>query len=196
MIWSNRHAGDLGNIEADDQGQAEVNITDSVVSLTGEYSVIGRTLEVSVMFFAKWNFMGLQNIRKCTYIYLWTQMHFFPSLLPALLGKKKINKGSPIVKVYSFFLILCAWISRISQQSWWPITQCWLAVFHGLHKSCHNWGLCWQSYRKLLFYLSLAGLWRCRWSWKRRTWIESYNWEQWCLFSLWYHWNCKIFRAY
>lgn len=43
---SNRHAGDLGNIEADDQGQAEVNITDSVVSLTGEYSVIGRTLEV------------------------------------------------------------------------------------------------------------------------------------------------------
>ncbi|XP_027056266.1 superoxide dismutase [Cu-Zn]-like isoform X3 [Pocillopora damicornis] len=42
---SNRHAGDLGNIEADDQGQAEVNITDSVVSLTGEYSVIGRTLE-------------------------------------------------------------------------------------------------------------------------------------------------------
>ena len=43
-------------------------------------------------------------------------MHFFPSLLPALLGKK-INKGSPIVKVYSFFLILCARISRISQQS-------------------------------------------------------------------------------
>ena len=110
--------------------------------------------------------------------------------------KKKINKGSPIVKVYSFFFILCARISRISQQSWWPITQCWLAVFHGLHKSCHNWGLCWQSHRKLLFYLSLAGLWRCRWSWKRRTWIESYNWEQRCLFSLWYHWNCKIFRAY
>lgn len=41
-----RHAGDLGNIEADIQGQAEVNITDSIVSLTGEHSVIGRTLEV------------------------------------------------------------------------------------------------------------------------------------------------------
>lgn len=102
MIWSNRHAGDLGNIEADDQGQAEVNITDSVVSLTGEYSVIGRTLEVSVLFFAKWNFMGLQNIRKCTDIYLWTQMHFFPSLLPALLGKKKLIKVALLLKYIPF----------------------------------------------------------------------------------------------
>ncbi|PFX34183.1 Superoxide dismutase [Cu-Zn] [Stylophora pistillata] len=42
---NSRHVGDLGNIEANDQGQAEVNFTDSVVSLTGEYSVIGRTLE-------------------------------------------------------------------------------------------------------------------------------------------------------
>ena len=41
-----RHAGDLGNIEADSEGQAEVTITDYVVSLMGEYSVIGRTLEV------------------------------------------------------------------------------------------------------------------------------------------------------
>lgn len=48
MFCINRHAGDLGNIEADSQGQAEVNITDNVVSLTGEHSVIGRTLEVSI----------------------------------------------------------------------------------------------------------------------------------------------------
>ncbi|KAL9968885.1 hypothetical protein ACROYT_G021029 [Oculina patagonica] len=41
-----RHVGDLGNIEADSQGQADVNITDNVVSLTGEHSVIGRTLAV------------------------------------------------------------------------------------------------------------------------------------------------------
>lgn len=47
-ILCNRHAGDLGNIEADSQGQAEVNITDNVVSLTGEHSVIGRTLAVSI----------------------------------------------------------------------------------------------------------------------------------------------------
>ena len=45
---NNRHAGDLGNIEADSQGQAEVNITDNIVSLTGEHSVIGRTVEVSI----------------------------------------------------------------------------------------------------------------------------------------------------
>ena len=51
-----RHAGDLGNIEADSEGQAEVTITDYVVSLMGEYSVIGRTLEVCNhhWFLAKW----------------------------------------------------------------------------------------------------------------------------------------------
>lgn len=51
-----RHAGDLGNIEADSEGQAEVTITDYVVSLMGEYSVIGRTLEVCKhhWFLAKW----------------------------------------------------------------------------------------------------------------------------------------------
>lgn len=196
MIWSHRHAGDLGNIEADDQGQAEVNITDSVVSLTGEYSVIGRTLEVSVLYFAKWNFMGLQNIRKCTYIYLWTQMHFFPSLLPALLGKKKLIKVALLLKYirFSWSCVLgsAEYHNRVHGQSHNVGWQ----FFMGLHKSCNTWGVCWQSYRKLLFYLSLVGLWRCRWSWKRRTWIESNNWEQRCLFSLWYHWNCKIFRAY
>ncbi|XP_068756940.1 uncharacterized protein [Montipora capricornis] len=41
-----RHTGDLGNIEADSQGQAEVNIVDSTVSLMGEYSVIGRAVEI------------------------------------------------------------------------------------------------------------------------------------------------------
>jgi len=41
-----RHTGDLGNIEADSQGQSEVNITDNVVTLMGEHSVIGRTLAV------------------------------------------------------------------------------------------------------------------------------------------------------
>lgn len=45
----NRHAGDIGNIEADSQGKAEVNITDNIVSLTGEHSVIGRTVEVSIL---------------------------------------------------------------------------------------------------------------------------------------------------
>ena len=42
----NRHYGDLGNIVADKNGTAEVNIVDSLVSLTGEYSVIGRAVVV------------------------------------------------------------------------------------------------------------------------------------------------------
>merc|ERR1712001_623944 len=40
-----RHAGDLGNVEAAD-GTAKVSITDSMISLTGENSIIGRTMVV------------------------------------------------------------------------------------------------------------------------------------------------------
>uniref|UniRef100_UPI00358F9CF7 superoxide dismutase [Cu-Zn]-like n=1 Tax=Myxine glutinosa TaxID=7769 RepID=UPI00358F9CF7 len=41
-----RHVGDLGNIEADCAGIAQVKISDKMVSLTGPNSVIGRTLVV------------------------------------------------------------------------------------------------------------------------------------------------------
>ena len=57
----NRHTGDLGNIEADSQGQSEVNITDNVVTLMGEHSVIGRTLAVRI------NFLSFHG--------LWTYSH-------------------------------------------------------------------------------------------------------------------------
>uniref|UniRef100_A0A7R9JG05 Superoxide dismutase [Cu-Zn] n=2 Tax=Timema TaxID=61471 RepID=A0A7R9JG05_TIMCA len=43
---SDRHVGDLGNIEAGVNGVAKVNITDSVISLTGSHSIIGRTVVV------------------------------------------------------------------------------------------------------------------------------------------------------
>uniref|UniRef100_A0A1B6KJY5 Superoxide dismutase [Cu-Zn] n=1 Tax=Graphocephala atropunctata TaxID=36148 RepID=A0A1B6KJY5_9HEMI len=41
-----RHIGDLGNITADDKGNAKVNITDSKISLTGPLSILGRTVVV------------------------------------------------------------------------------------------------------------------------------------------------------
>jgi Cu-Zn family superoxide dismutase len=41
-----RHVGDLGNIEAGNNGVATVNITDSVISLQGAHSIIGRALVV------------------------------------------------------------------------------------------------------------------------------------------------------
>ncbi|VEL32459.1 unnamed protein product [Protopolystoma xenopodis] len=41
-----RHLGDLGNIKADDKGVAIVQICDSQLSLSGEYSVIGRSIVV------------------------------------------------------------------------------------------------------------------------------------------------------
>ena len=60
-----RHAGDLGNIEADSEGQAEVTITDYVVSLMGQYSVIGRTLEVCKhhWFLSKWELEARTKVR-------------------------------------------------------------------------------------------------------------------------------------
>ncbi|KAI8053489.1 Cu/Zn-superoxide dismutase [Syncephalis plumigaleata] len=42
----NRHAGDLGNIEANVSGVAEVNIVDKHLKLIGPYSIIGRTIVV------------------------------------------------------------------------------------------------------------------------------------------------------
>ncbi|VEL19400.1 unnamed protein product [Protopolystoma xenopodis] len=42
----NKHLGDLGNIKADNQGVAVVQICDSQLSLSGKYSVLGRTIVV------------------------------------------------------------------------------------------------------------------------------------------------------
>ncbi|XP_006002003.1 superoxide dismutase [Cu-Zn] [Latimeria chalumnae] len=42
----NRHAGDLGNVLANDQGIAEFTIVDQQISLTGPSSIIGRTMVI------------------------------------------------------------------------------------------------------------------------------------------------------
>uniref|UniRef100_P03946 Superoxide dismutase [Cu-Zn] n=1 Tax=Xiphias gladius TaxID=8245 RepID=SODC_XIPGL len=40
-----RHVGDLGNVTADANGVAKIDITDKI-SLTGPYSIIGRTMVI------------------------------------------------------------------------------------------------------------------------------------------------------
>ena len=42
-----RHAGDLGNVTAGEDGVAKIDITDSQIPLIGPNSVIGRTVVVS-----------------------------------------------------------------------------------------------------------------------------------------------------
>jgi Cu-Zn family superoxide dismutase len=37
-----RHVGDLGNIKADDEGKAVINMKDKIISLTGKNSIVGR----------------------------------------------------------------------------------------------------------------------------------------------------------
>lgn len=44
-----RHVGDLGNVEADASGKAILDITDKMISLTGEHSVIGRCMVVRIV---------------------------------------------------------------------------------------------------------------------------------------------------
>lgn len=43
---SDRHAGDLGNIEADASGKAHLELTDSAMKLSGDESIIGHAVIV------------------------------------------------------------------------------------------------------------------------------------------------------
>uniref|UniRef100_A0A075W0S9 Superoxide dismutase [Cu-Zn] n=1 Tax=Dastarcus helophoroides TaxID=1169899 RepID=A0A075W0S9_9CUCU len=41
-----RHVGDLGNVEAGEDGVAKISITDDVISLHGDHNIVGRTVVV------------------------------------------------------------------------------------------------------------------------------------------------------
>jgi Cu-Zn family superoxide dismutase len=41
-----RHAGDLGNIEANADGVSEGSMEDSILTLIGEHTIIGRSMMV------------------------------------------------------------------------------------------------------------------------------------------------------
>ena len=41
-----RHVGDMGNIEANEAGVAEGTLVDSLIKLSGEYTVVGRSVMV------------------------------------------------------------------------------------------------------------------------------------------------------
>ena len=43
----NRHAGDLGNVTANEAGEVTLDIVDGQIPLTGENSIIGRSVVVS-----------------------------------------------------------------------------------------------------------------------------------------------------
>jgi len=41
-----RHVGDLGNVTAGEDGKVDAEIKDSVISLVGEHSIVGRTIVI------------------------------------------------------------------------------------------------------------------------------------------------------
>lgn len=41
-----RHVGDLGNIRANENGEADVNIKDFIISFTGKNNIVGRAIVV------------------------------------------------------------------------------------------------------------------------------------------------------
>ena len=41
-----RHVGDLGNVVADESGNAKGEITDNLIKLSGEFSVVGRSMMI------------------------------------------------------------------------------------------------------------------------------------------------------
>lgn len=43
-----RHVGDLGNITADQNGDAKIDMTDTVIQLNGPYSIVGRAIIIHV----------------------------------------------------------------------------------------------------------------------------------------------------
>lgn len=43
---SERHVGDLGNVEVDSSGTCKFSFTDSLISLVGETNIVGRSLVV------------------------------------------------------------------------------------------------------------------------------------------------------
>ncbi|XP_067288697.1 superoxide dismutase [Cu-Zn] [Pseudorasbora parva] len=43
---SDRHVGDLGNVTAAESGVAKIDIVDKMLTLSGQYSIIGRTMVI------------------------------------------------------------------------------------------------------------------------------------------------------
>ena len=41
-----REVGDLGNLEADSEGRAEINMVDQLISLAGPHNILGRGVVV------------------------------------------------------------------------------------------------------------------------------------------------------
>ena len=46
VFCADRHIGDLGNVIADERGVAKIEISDTMLELSGPHCVIGRTIVV------------------------------------------------------------------------------------------------------------------------------------------------------
>lgn len=64
FVHSNRHVGDLGNVTAGEDNIAKIHIADSMLKLTGQYGIIGRTMVVrKICLFKNFYFnFGIQHL--------------------------------------------------------------------------------------------------------------------------------------
>lgn len=73
-----RHVGDLGNVTAGADNIAKIDIKDSMLNLTGPYSIIGRTMVVRKCFLLYIKLLGLLSINsKVNCVYLILRVFFF-----------------------------------------------------------------------------------------------------------------------
>lgn len=107
-----RHVGDLGNIQANSNGEASFTINDSKISLTGDRSILGRGVVVCVLI----NFFSSLNFKCFSYIFFYKFIlvnRFMPKKMIWVVAIMKIVEKRVMPEVE---LLAALWLIQNEQQ--------------------------------------------------------------------------------